>query len=147
MLELLVNVDVDDLEKAATFYVRGLGLRPGRRFGAAAVEILGATSPIYLLAKAGGTSPFVGAASRRDFGRHWTPVHLDVVVEDLEAAVTRAVAAGATLEGGVDERSWGRLARMADPFGNGLCLVQFLGRGYDEIAGGPSDPPCVSSVS
>jgi hypothetical protein len=29
---------------------------------------------------------------------------------------------------------WGRLARLSDPFGNGLCLVQFLGRGYDEIA-------------
>jgi hypothetical protein len=26
------------------------------------------------------------------------------------------------------------LALMADPFGNGFCLVQFLGRGYDEIA-------------
>jgi hypothetical protein len=24
---------------------------------------------------------------------------------------------------------------MADPFGRGFCYVQFLGRGYDEIAG------------
>jgi hypothetical protein len=23
---------------------------------------------------------------------------------------------------------------LADPFGHGLCLIQFLGRGYDEIA-------------
>jgi hypothetical protein len=23
---------------------------------------------------------------------------------------------------------------MADPFGHGFCLIQFLGRGYDEIA-------------
>jgi hypothetical protein len=23
---------------------------------------------------------------------------------------------------------------MADPFGNGFCLIEFLGRGYDEIA-------------
>jgi len=22
---------------------------------------------------------------------------------------------------------------LADPFGHGLCLIQFLGRGYDEI--------------
>jgi hypothetical protein len=29
---------------------------------------------------------------------------------------------------------WGRLALMADPFGNGYCFVQFLGGGYDEIA-------------
>lgn len=30
--------------------------------------------------------------------------------------------------------SGGRLARMADPFGNGLCVLQFVGHGYDEIA-------------
>jgi len=24
---------------------------------------------------------------------------------------------------------------MADPFGHGFCLIQFIGRGYDEIAG------------
>jgi lactoylglutathione lyase len=29
---------------------------------------------------------------------------------------------------------WGRIAQLADPFGHGLCLIQFLGRGYDEIA-------------
>jgi len=23
---------------------------------------------------------------------------------------------------------------LADPFGNGFCLIQFTGRGYDEIA-------------
>jgi hypothetical protein len=26
------------------------------------------------------------------------------------------------------------MALMADPFGNGYCFVEFLGRGYDEIA-------------
>jgi hypothetical protein len=30
---------------------------------------------------------------------------------------------------------WGRIARMADPFGHGICFIEFLGRGYDEIAG------------
>jgi len=29
---------------------------------------------------------------------------------------------------------WGKLALMADPFGHGFCFVQFVGRGYDEIA-------------
>jgi len=33
------------------------------------------------------------------------------------------------------EDHWERLlALMADPFGHGFCFVQFLGRGYDEIA-------------
>lgn len=26
------------------------------------------------------------------------------------------------------------LALLADPFGNGFCLVESVGRGYDEIA-------------
>ena len=31
---------------------------------------------------------------------------------------------------------WTELAAlMADPFGNGFCLLPFTGRGYDEIAG------------
>jgi lactoylglutathione lyase len=25
---------------------------------------------------------------------------------------------------------------LADPFGHGLCLIEFRGRGYDEIATG-----------
>ena len=29
---------------------------------------------------------------------------------------------------------WGRIAILADPFGHGLCLLQFSGRGYDTIA-------------
>jgi hypothetical protein len=30
--------------------------------------------------------------------------------------------------------AWGRIVTLADPFGNGFCVVQFPGRGYDEIA-------------
>jgi len=56
------------------------------------------------------------------------------VVEDIIAAVERARAAGATLEEEVRTQSWGHLAVLSDPFGHGFCLVQFRGRGYDEIA-------------
>ena len=28
---------------------------------------------------------------------------------------------------------WGRHAVLADPFGNGFCVLQFEGRGYAEI--------------
>ena len=71
---------------------------------------------------------------RRRYQRHWSPVHLDVVVDDVEAALARAVAAGATPEGEIRTGAWGRIVTVADPFGHGLCLIQFLGRGYDEVA-------------
>ena len=61
-------------------------------------------------------------------------MHLDVVVADIEAAVRQAVTAGATLEAPVATQAWGKLALLADPFGHGVCLVQFTGRGYDAIA-------------
>src|SRR5688572_33393686 len=54
---LLVNIDVEDLEKGIRFYSAGLGLKPGRRLGADACELLGASSPIYLLANQAGTRP------------------------------------------------------------------------------------------
>lgn len=66
--------------------------------------------------------------------RHWTPVHLDFVVPDLDAAIDRARLAGATLEGAPTTHAYGRLALLADPFGHGFCLIEFTGRGYDAIA-------------
>ena len=132
--ELLVNIDVDDLEKAVRFYCDAFGLTPGRRLGAGAAELLGSSAPIYLLAKPAGSPATATSAQTRDYSRHWTPVHLDFVVDDIGAAVERAIAAGAWQEAPVSTNSWGRLALMADPFGNGFCLIEFLGRGYDEIA-------------
>jgi predicted enzyme related to lactoylglutathione lyase len=133
-MELLANIDVDDLSKATTFYCDALELKVGRRFGAGGVELLGASSAIYLLEKPAGSAGTKGSSQRRDYSRHWTPVHLDFVVPDMDAAVRRATAAGARLEGEVRTDTWGRLAVLADPFGNGFCLIQFLNRGYDEIA-------------
>lgn len=134
MVDLLVNIDVDDLDRAIAFYTGAFDLRIGRRFGADGVELLGASAPIYLLAKAAGTNSSPSSKQPRDYRRHWTPVHLDVVVTDIDAAVARATAAGASLERAVRTSNWGKLALLADPFGNGFCLVEFVCRGYDEIA-------------
>lgn len=134
MIEILVNIDVDDLERGVKFYTQALGLEVGRRLEKlSVVELTGAGSRFYLLAKAAGTAPSAGSQARRTYERHWTPVHLDFVVEDLDAAVQRAQAAGAALESGTETHEWGRVALMADPFGHGFCLLQFIGRGYDEI--------------
>ena len=44
-MNLLVNLDVDDLEKAVRFYSSVFGLNVGRRFGAFGVEMLGSSAP------------------------------------------------------------------------------------------------------
>jgi predicted enzyme related to lactoylglutathione lyase len=131
-----ICIDVNDLDKGIEFYCRAIGLRPGRRLGNSWVELLGASCPIDLLANPVGSSPYPGSAAERNYRRHWTPVHLDFVVDELDAAVRSAEAAGAILERAIQERKWGRMANMADPFGHGFCLLEFRGRGYDELAGG-----------
>ena len=130
---MLVNIDVDDLEKATRFYCDGLGLTVGRRFDGW-IELIGAAAPIYLLPKAAGTLVSPKTEEARDYARHWTPVHLDFVVQDIHGAVKRALAAGAVLERDTTTHPYGLLALLADPWGNGFCLLQFTGRGYDEIA-------------
>jgi lactoylglutathione lyase len=131
-VDLLVNIDVPDLAAAERFYVAAFGLTPARRFGDGGVELAGWPVRIYLLEKAAGT---IGAGGEpRHYERHWSPVHLDVVVDDIDAALARALAAGAVAETELRTAAWGRIVTLADPFGHGVCLIQFLGRGYDEIA-------------
>jgi predicted enzyme related to lactoylglutathione lyase len=133
-LSVLANIDVDDLGKGAEFYCSALGLTIARRFGDFAIELVGGSSAIYLLKHAAGTLATSSCSQRRDFSRHWTPVHLDFVVPKIDPAVARAQNAGARLEGEVRTHRWGRIAVLADPFGHGFCLIEFLGQGYDEIA-------------
>jgi predicted enzyme related to lactoylglutathione lyase len=133
-MDFLVNLDVDDLDKAIHFYAAAFGLKVGRRFGAFGVEMIGGSVPVYLLVKSPGTPASEATTQRRSYQRHWTPVHLDFVVDEIEPAVERAVSAGARLEQPIAAHKWGKLALMADPFGHGFCFIQFLGRGYDEIA-------------
>lgn len=130
-MTVLLNIDVPDVELATTFYIAAFGLTVGRRFGSDFVELLGRPAPVYLLTKQAGT---LGAGGdRRRYDRHWTPLHLDVVVDDVDAAVTRAINAGATLEAAARDAPYGRIAMLADPFGHGFCLLTFSADGYDAL--------------
>ncbi|HST44795.1 MAG TPA: VOC family protein, partial [Luteimonas sp.] len=131
---LLVNVDVSDIEAAARFYCAAFQLDPGRRLGPGVLELVGATARIYLLEKAAGSRACHAADGRRAYSRHWTPIHLDFVVDDLDAALARSMSAGGLQEHPIREHAWGRIAVMSDPFGHGYCLIQFSAAGYDAIA-------------
>lgn len=132
-MTFLLNIDVPDVELAANFYTAAFGLTVGRRFGTDFVELLGWPAPVYLLTKQAGTP---GAGNdRRRYDRHWTPLHIDVVVDDVDAAVARGLRAGAVLEAPARDAPYGRIARLADPFGHGFCLLQFSERGYDALLG------------
>ena len=133
MLELRICIDVEDLERGLAFYTSAFDLEVGRRFDPHWAELLGASAPIDLLAATGEASPVPGRALQRSFERHWTPIHLDFMVQDIERAVSRAQQAGAVLERPIRDEVYGRIANLADPFGHGVCLLQLSGVGYDAL--------------
>lgn len=133
MPKLLVNIDVPDIEQGIAFYTQALGLEVGRRFDGGFVELVGADAPIYLLEKRAGTLSGPAGGDARRYERHWSPIHPDFVIHDLDAAIARVVAAGAVQEGSTCDAPYGRLAMFADPFGHGFCLIEFNDDGYDAL--------------
>ena len=131
-MSVLINIDVPDLPRGLAFYGQAFGLTLRRRLGEGVAELAGWPVPVFLLRKDAGT--LSAGDQHRTYGRHWTSVHLDVVVDDIEEALERTLQSGAVLDQGVRTAVWGKIAMIADPFGHGLCLIQFLNRGYDEIA-------------
>jgi predicted enzyme related to lactoylglutathione lyase len=130
----MINIDVEHLDAATRFYEQALGLRVKRwLFDGTVAELSGAAVPLFLLRKPAGTLIGKGSTEVRNYRRHWTAVHLDFVVAALEPAIERAIGAGARAEGPVQAFQWGRQALMSDPFGNGFCLIQWLGSGYDAV--------------
>ena len=57
----------------------------------------------------------------RGYSRHWTPVHLDLHVEDFDGTVAKAVEAGASIEQTHSKPK--AVAFCSDPFGNGFCVI------------------------
>ncbi|HDZ48201.1 hypothetical protein LCGC14_0026650 [marine sediment metagenome] len=131
-MQFIVNIDVEAIEEAISFYESGLGLRLIRRlFDGAVAEMGGGPASIYLIEHPDASAAVPGTSLQRDYQRHWTPIHLDFIVEDVDAAVKQAVSAGAAQEAEIKTFVWGKLATMSDPFGNGFCLLAFADGGYD----------------
>lgn len=124
-MKIIVNIDVPELEAAIRFYTAALGLTHTRTLDDDVAELSGAAATIYLLKKSGGTPAVHTPPVARDYSRHWTPVHFDLVVDDVDAAVSRAIAAGAVRETGHVDWRGSRCVSLGDPFGHGFCFIQF----------------------
>ena len=130
MLTVHAYVEVTDVERGIAFYRDALGLTLKRRLRPNWVELEGATVPIFLLGNRPPVADLGGKKVPRSYERHWTPVHLDFIVPVLDLAIARSLASGASLEREVQDRAYGRIANMADPFGNGFDLIEFAPGGY-----------------
>jgi catechol 2,3-dioxygenase-like lactoylglutathione lyase family enzyme len=107
-------IDVDDVARAVRFYADGIGFELVKQEAAWAQLKAGGHTVWIMKIDAGRQGPI-----SRDYSRHWTPLHLDIKVADMESAIARAVAAGGKLE----SRPKPELANFSDPAGNGVDLV------------------------
>jgi PhnB protein len=109
---------VNDAARALDFYKQALGATermrldgPGGKVGHAEIEL---GDSVIMLAD---EFPEMGARSPQSLGG--SPVSLLLYVEDVDARVARAVAAGATLLRPVKDQFYGdRSGTLADPFGH-----------------------------
>jgi predicted enzyme related to lactoylglutathione lyase len=123
MTTIGICVDVGNVDRAVDFYRDALGLRLIEKGDGWATMALGEQT--FFLGIPWGPDGRI----ERDHRRHWTPVHLDFVVEDFGAAVERAIKAGAKLDRHVLRRpDLGDMANMSDPSGNGFDLIERTAR-------------------
>lgn len=119
-MRLEICIDVDDVDRAVEFYGRGVGLTVVEHHPEWAQLTLG-DQVIWIMKIPAGAE----RAITRDYQRHWTPLHLDFVVDDIDAAVARALAAGGRLDRDITRNpARADLANLSDPAGNGVDLVQ-----------------------
>ncbi|EPJ54006.1 MAG: hypothetical protein OFPI_08220 [Osedax symbiont Rs2] len=122
MIKISVSIDVSNLKQATAFYIEALGCSKVRDQGANMVVLCVENSDIYLQEKAAGTKPLHSGSAVRDYQRHWTPIHLDFLCDNVDEVVAKVLKLGGTHEGG-ESADWGAIAYCADPFGNGFCLI------------------------
>lgn len=118
-----VSIDVPDLAAGLRFYGSVFGfVETARPFPTMAV--LDANNvTVCMHQKAGGTASSAGSADARRYERHWTPVHLDLHVHDLDAVLSRVRAEGGQVERELRTQGPKPVAFCSDPFGNGFCVI------------------------
>jgi predicted enzyme related to lactoylglutathione lyase len=124
MVKIEVCIDVPDMARGIRFYADAFGFsKVSEPYPGVAILQAGATT-ITLLEKSEQSRPSPHTRDVRHYDRHWTPVHLDFHVDDVQAALDKAVKAGATKEQFFENPEHGSAAFCADPFGHGFCLLQ-----------------------
>ncbi len=122
MIKISVSIDVSNLKKAETFYIEALGCKKLRDQGSDMAVLSTENCDIYLQEKEAGSNPLVSSEVARNYQRHWTPVHLDFLTENVDEVVKKILQLGGLHEGG-ESGEWGSIAYCADPFGNGFCVI------------------------
>jgi len=118
-----LSIDVPDLARGLRFYGRVFSfVETARPFPSMAIVDAGNLT-VCMHEKPTGSASSSGTTDVRRYERHWTPVHMDLHVADLDAVLDAVRAEGGQVE--QEYRSHGPkpVAFCSDPFGNGFCVI------------------------
>jgi uncharacterized glyoxalase superfamily protein PhnB len=124
MISVSISIDVPNLDEGIRFYAAAFGFEKRAAPVPGVVVMRAGDREVCLLEKPAGTKPAPGSDDTRRYERHWTPVHIDIHVDDFAATVERAIAAGAKREQLFEDATHGSVAFMSDPFGHGFCIIE-----------------------
>lgn len=118
-----LSIDVPELEAGLRFYAAVFGfVETARPFPTMA--ILDANNvTVCMHAKPAGTKSSPAGAELRRYERHWTPVHLDFDVAELDEVLAKVRAEGGAVENEFRTQGPKPVAFCSDPFGNGFCVI------------------------
>lgn len=117
------SIDVPDLEAGLRFYGGVFGFTESARPFATMAVLAAENATICIHAKPAGTKPAPESDDVRRYERHWTPVHLDLHVEDFDAVLARIRGEGGRIESEYRTEGPRPAAFCSDPFGNGFCVM------------------------
>ena len=124
MISVSLSVDVPNLAEGVRFYSEAFGFSKKSEPVPGVAVLRAGDSEICVVERASGSSPSSHTQETRHYDRHWTPVHMDLHVDNLKEALQSALNAGAKQEQLFDEPGHGGVAFCSDPFGHGFCLIE-----------------------
>lgn len=116
-----LSIDVPNLAQGLHFYSHVFGfIETARPFPTMAI-VDANNLTVCIHEKPAGTTP-AGTDLRR-YERHWTPVHIDIHVTDLDTVLDKVRAEGGVIEREFRNQGPRAVAFCSDPFGNGFCVI------------------------
>ncbi|WP_444927095.1 VOC family protein [Microbulbifer sp. TRSA002] len=97
MIKLSVSIDVSNIKQAENFYIEALGCKKLRDQGGMSV-ISVENCDIYLQEKEARSVAVPTETVERNYSRHWTPVHIDFLAENVDEIVKRIVKLGESMK-------------------------------------------------
>jgi predicted enzyme related to lactoylglutathione lyase len=124
MISVSISIDVPSIDEGLRFYGAAFGFAKVSEPYPGVVVVRAGDAQLLLLAKTSGSAPCPHVDAKRDYDRHWTPVHVDFHVDEFKATLAKALAAGAKQEQLFEIPGRPAVAFCSDPFGHGFCLIE-----------------------